>query len=194
MKRSRNPELKRKKIIDATNKILKEGGYFTKFSLDNVAREAGVSKGGLMHHFASKDALLRAAAQEAIMQFEARLDAQMAADTGARQGKMSRAYVEVVLGEGATHQAELSPVLLGYLNSAETPNTPNRFQAWQDRSEQDGLDSITATIVRLALDGIIYTELIDGEPIEAELREQLRARLLEMLRCPKNGFANDVGQ
>ena len=180
MKRSRNPEQTRKKIIDATNKILKEGGYFTNFSLDSVAREAGVSKGGLMHHFASKDALLRAAAENAIVAFETQIEAKMAADDGKLQGKMTRAYVESVLGDGATGQAELSPVLLGYLNSAEN-QTPNRFQTWQARTEADGLDTLTASIVRLTLDGIIYTELIDAQPIDADLRTQIRTRLLAML-------------
>ncbi|MGB1252398.1 MAG: TetR/AcrR family transcriptional regulator [Candidatus Promineifilaceae bacterium] len=181
MKRSRNPELKRQKIIKATNKLLKEGGYFTNFSLDSVAREAGVSKGGLMHHFASKDALLRAAAENAIVAFETQLKQKIETDEGAQSGKLSRAYVESVLGEGTVVQAELSPVLLGYLNSAETNPTPNRFQTWQARTEQDGIDTITATIVRLALDGIIYTELIDSEPIDNELRQQIRERMLDML-------------
>lgn len=178
MKRERNPESKRRKIIAATHKILREGGYFTNFSLDSVAREAGVSKGGLMHHFASKDALLRAAAQDAIDQFEGRFAARLADEQAA--GDMSRAYVEAAFEERG-FSAELSPILLSYLNSEG--DSPSRFEAWQSRSAADGIDTVTATLIRLVADGLLYTELIDNQPIDATLRKQLKARLLEMLNA-----------
>ncbi len=178
MKRERNPESKRKKILAATHKILREGGYFTNFSLDSVAREAGVSKGGLMHHFASKDALLQAAAQDAIDQFEARFEAQLSGEN--EPGQMSRAYVEVAFDE-AQFSADLSPILLGYLNANNDSSGPSRFEAWHVRSAADGIDTVTATIVRLVADGLLYTELIDNQPIDADLRMQIKRRLLQML-------------
>ncbi len=177
MKRERNPESKRKKILAATHKILREGGYFTNFSLDSVAREAGVSKGGLMHHFASKDALLQAAAQDAIDQFEARFEAGLSDENV--PGQMTRAYVEAAFDE-AQFSAELSPILLGYLNSDQS-DIPTRFEAWQSRSVADGIDPVTATLVRLVADGLLYTELIDNQPIDAKLRDQIKQRLFQML-------------
>lgn len=178
MKRSRNPQLKRRKIIEATQQILKAGGYFTNFSLDSVAKMAGVSKGGLIHHFESKEVLLRAAAQDAIEGFETQLAREMKS-AEITPTPMLRAYIQVVLGENATHRAELSPILLSYLNADQ--NEPNRFQTWQARAEQDNIDIITATIVRLAVDGLLYTELIDNQQIDPILRRQVRERLVAML-------------
>jgi AcrR family transcriptional regulator len=46
-------------ILDAVMTLLRRDGV-ARLSMDNVAREAGMSKGGLFHHFPSKEALLTA--------------------------------------------------------------------------------------------------------------------------------------
>ncbi len=181
MKRERKPELKRKKIIEATHQLLNEGGYLTNFSLDKVAELAEVSKGGLMHHFESKTALLQAAAQDAIEQFEARVENEMAADDDQGDGVLTRAYAKTVLGSEHHFDTKISPFLLSYLNEGNDEPKPNRFQSWQKRTEEDGLDVVTATMVRFIADGILYTELIDNTPIPADLREQLYVRVLKLL-------------
>lgn len=175
MKRSRNPELKKEKIIEATHKILREDGYYTNFSLDAVAKEAGVSKGGLIHHFPSKDALLTAVAQNAVSQFEARVaDAQ--ANDPQMPGAFSRAYINAVLQSDSTDYLQLSPLLLNYLESDN-----GRFHFWHRQTETDGIDPVTGAIVRMAIDGVIYAEMIDKRPLSPTLREQMRQRLLALL-------------
>ncbi|MEM7113590.1 MAG: TetR/AcrR family transcriptional regulator [Chloroflexota bacterium] len=180
MKRERKPKETRNKIIAATHRILREGGYFMNFSLDKVAQAARVSKGGLMHHFQSKDALLRAAAQDTIEQFESQLADEMIVDDDA-QGRMTRAYVKVALDSERPVLHEASPLVLSYLNDKEGIERPNRFETWQTQTEQDGLDVVLATIIRFAVDGILYTELIDNQPIPAELKTEILERLRVMI-------------
>ena len=50
-------ELTRDRIIAAANRLIKEHS-FAEFTLEKVAQEAGVSKGGLLHYFSNKDALV----------------------------------------------------------------------------------------------------------------------------------------
>lgn len=150
------------------------------FSLDKVAQAARVSKGGLMHHFQSKDALLRAAAQDTIEQFESQLADEMIVDDDA-QGRMTRAYVKVALDSERPVLHEASPLVLSYLNDKEGIERPNRFETWQTQTEQDGLDVVLATIIRFAVDGILYTELIDNQPIPAELKTEILERLRVMI-------------
>lgn len=183
MKRSRNPELTRKKILQATHRVLHAGGYLTRFSLDAVAEEAGVSKGGLLHHFGSKDELLEAAAQDAIERFEARI-AMRTMHGQQTAGAFTRAYIEVVLGEGHDQHAEFSPILLSYLRTAEAGT---RFDFWQRQSAQDGLNIPLATIIRLAVDGLIYTEMIDNAPVDEDFRQQLRKQLLALVDLALQG-------
>ena len=187
MKRVRNPKDKQKKIIEATTRILRDGGYFTNFSLAKVAKEAGVSKGGLLHHFPTKEALLHGVAQDVISRFESALAEKLAEQTEPNQpGSFTRAYVELVLGEEKQPLSDVSPVLLAFLRSNENKaSIKTRFAYWQQRTEQDGLDIATATLIRLAIDGLIYTEVIDDTPIGHDLRQQMRKRLLELIEKAK---------
>ncbi len=45
-------------ILDATELVIARDG-FASFTIESVANEAGLSKGGVLHHFGSKDALIR---------------------------------------------------------------------------------------------------------------------------------------
>jgi len=47
----------REKLLDAALDLMAERGY-ARTTIDSVARRAGFSKGGVYHHFASKEALL----------------------------------------------------------------------------------------------------------------------------------------
>ena len=51
------PPLAREKVLDAFETVLLAEGE-RGATLDATAREAGVSKGGLLYHFASKEALV----------------------------------------------------------------------------------------------------------------------------------------
>ena len=180
MKRTRNPEQKRRNIIEATKRILRTGGFFTNFSLDRVAKEAGVSKGGLIHHFGSKEALVSGVAQDTIEQFEAKMVEALAHEEAGETGRFSRAYIRSALRDPQINQ-DTSPILLAFLRSENSTETvESRFKAWHEQATTDGLDEVTATIIRLAVDGLLYTEIIDAQPIDKGLRERVIARLESM--------------
>jgi len=61
-------------VLDAAVRVLVAEGLDT-LSVRRVATEAGVSIGAVQHHFATKDALLVAAAQHVTDQFKARAEA-----------------------------------------------------------------------------------------------------------------------
>lgn len=54
-----SPEERRALLVDAGLKCLAEGGILA-FTVDNICRVAGTSRGLIVHHFGSKDALLAA--------------------------------------------------------------------------------------------------------------------------------------
>lgn len=177
MQRRRNPEEKRQKILDAALAILHDGDYLTKFSLDSVAEKAGVSKGGLMHHFPSKDALLTSVAKMVIDGFEARVNEGLKQEPQEKPGRMLRSYIRAVLSDDGEQLAIISPVLLSYTGGID--GLGSRFDYWHEMITADGIDRVTAATIRLAVDGLLYTEMIDGQPIDRELRRAIFARLLE---------------
>lgn len=177
MPRTRNPEEKRRKILDATLEILRNGDYLTKFSLDTVAHKAGVSKGGLIHHFPSKEALLRGAAKRVIEEFEARVRKGIAQEPKDKPGRVLRSYIRAVLSDEGEQVSIISPVLLSYTGGID--GLGSRFDYWQQMITDDGIDPVTAARIRLTVDGLLYTEMIDGQPVDRALRRAIFERLLK---------------
>jgi AcrR family transcriptional regulator len=76
----------RERLLDAAERVVVESGA-THLTLDAVAKSAGVSKGGLLYHFPSKEALLEGMLAR---HFED-VDAEVAKRLASRAGKSSRA-------------------------------------------------------------------------------------------------------
>ncbi|PYE50529.1 TetR/AcrR family transcriptional regulator [Deinococcus yavapaiensis] len=178
MARSKHPELTRRTLLDAARRVLRDKG--ATLSLDAVACEAGISKGGLLHHYPTKDHLLVALAHALIDQFHDRLKAAHAeeiATHGNAPGAWLRAYVHLNFtpqegGEALT--AALAPL-------AAVPEVLHGFREAQaflvKEAEADGLPPGRAHAIRLACDGL-WTSRTSGLP---DLTESQRAALEEEL-------------
>jgi AcrR family transcriptional regulator len=66
---ARRKEIDRDRILDAAEQVIVESGG-RNFTLDAVAERAGISKGGLVYSFATKDELFRAALEREIARFQ----------------------------------------------------------------------------------------------------------------------------
>ena len=66
---TRKKEIDQTRILDAAEQVILESGG-RDFTLDAVAERAGISKGGLIYSFATKDALFRAALEREIGRFQ----------------------------------------------------------------------------------------------------------------------------
>ena len=96
--RKKQPELVRRALLDCAARLALDEGL-TGLSLQAVAKAAGVTKGGLFHHFPSKEALVERVFADLLGQFDAQIDALMAKDPEPR-GSFTRAYVASGLGPG----------------------------------------------------------------------------------------------
>ena len=66
---TRKKEIDRDRILDAAERVILESGG-RNLTLDAVAARAGISKGGLVYSFATKDELVRAALEREIARFQ----------------------------------------------------------------------------------------------------------------------------
>jgi AcrR family transcriptional regulator len=66
---TRKKEIDRDRILDAAEAVILESGG-QNFTLDAVAERAGISKGGLVYSFATKDALVYAALEREVAHFQ----------------------------------------------------------------------------------------------------------------------------
>jgi AcrR family transcriptional regulator len=177
----------REKILDAAQHLLLAHGP-AGLVLDAVAEEAGVSKGGLLYHFASKEALAEGLTDRMGSFFDLAQQQIGRADPVA-SGRHTRAYLGSTVGEDgkpADGSARLMAGILAALGSdpARLHALRERFSAWHARLDGDGIDPVNATLVRLAADGLWLSELLGLAPLSPERARQVVAALDALTREP----------
>lgn len=93
-KRKNNPELLRHTILVCTKNLMLDAPIGN-LSMQKVADMAGVSKGGLFHHFKSKDELITSVVELFIAQINTAILADMDAHP-TEMGAFTKAYVRVM--------------------------------------------------------------------------------------------------
>jgi AcrR family transcriptional regulator len=178
----------RDRLLQATIHIIQTQG-FERLTLDAVAKEASVSKGGLLYHFPSKETLVSGVIQFLMDEFDADLAAELAQDTAPESpGKWLRAYVNTLF------KGKVLPTqLIASLISAVTVNpellkpVKIQFEAWRQKSLAPGLDPVRASLVRFAADGFADSEMFGGALPNDDLRQELLAMLLGIIQEAESG-------
>ena len=80
-KRKKQPEIVRRALLDQAARITLEQGL-SKVTFQAVADAVGVTKGGVMHHFTTKNALILEVFHDAMKKFETEVDTAMAKGEG----------------------------------------------------------------------------------------------------------------
>lgn len=172
----------RSAILDAAERVVAAKGVAS-LTFEEVAREAGVSKGGVLYHFRSKDALTEAMVERFVERFDTAFEAAARNDKNP-VGRRIRAYVRATVGE-----PPLTGELFDRANGAITAalaKYPERLEAVRlqsDRTQQeiesDTLDPILATIIRLAIDGLWLAENFNLMRFDPALKAAVGERLTE---------------
>ena len=184
-------------ILDAAETVVATMGV-ANLTFEEVARVANVSKGGVLYHFPSKEALTEAMIERFIGRFDTAV-AEAAESDNVLIGRNIRAYVRATMGE-----PPLTGELFDRANGAITAalaNYPERLEPVRQQSArsqtmiEDGtLDPTFATIVRLAIDGMWLAENFNLMRFDPKLKAAVGERLiawtrLEQLPDPKKGGA-----
>lgn len=166
------------RILRAAEAIAREAGP-GHLSLDAVAARAGVSKGGLLYHFASKARLMEALVAEFLGEVDATL---RAGESTGRPDAVLDAYVAAFEARRCGETCPPSGLLAAL---AEDPHLLDPVRGHErdflDRIRANASDPDLATIAFLALHGIRSMELLNVSvlaPAEVtRLVAVLRARL-----------------
>jgi AcrR family transcriptional regulator len=176
-------------ILSAAERVVMRDGVM-RLTIDAVARAAKLSKGGVLYHFATKETLIQAMLERLIQYCEREMTAHQQHDH--EPGSWTRAYVRKTseptlaypgeaefprskeVGAGLVAAATTNPQLLDPLRE--------RFQAWQQAIETDGIEPARATVVRLAVDGLWLAELLGIWSLDGKLRQQVLDELMRLTR------------
>ncbi|MEV4343044.1 TetR/AcrR family transcriptional regulator [Actinoplanes sp. NPDC049596] len=179
--RERDTARTRRTVLDAAARTVGKQGAGV--SLDVIAREAGISKSGLLHHFRSRDQLLLAVAQDQVDRFAAEVRAGVdPADHAV--GRLVRAYVRVIFDSLGDETAVSEHLLLSAALST-VPGVAGILQAdareWESAFASDGLHPDRVLLITKAADGASLATVYEGGSNPAAL-ERTRELLLSLSR------------
>lgn len=122
---ARPREIDRDAVLDAAEAIIieSEGRGFT---LDAVAERAGVSKGGLVYSFESKDALIASALERELSRFIASWDARAKSDQDSPEAVLT-AYVKEIHEQDETHLKTAALLMTAISNAPHVSEPARRF-------------------------------------------------------------------
>lgn len=150
--RRKDPVRIRAALLDAAVAVILEHGL-ARLTVDAVARAAGVTKGGLFHHFASKDELIQGVLAGQIEKGEQQIAALMA-DDPEPHGRFTRAYLNGVCGAPDEEMETSRALCVAMLGDPGLPRTWTDWVAQQVTIHAATDDNPRCAIVRLAADGI----------------------------------------
>ena len=180
----------RDRILDAAESIVIRAGV-ARLTLDAAAAEAGLSKGGVLYHFGTRDALVSAMVERLVEAFDADLAEEAAADERSEPtaaGRYVRSYVRATVRPSRTaediRRERAGAAVLAAMACEPQLLEPLRrsFDRWQERLADDGVDPVRATVARLAADGLWLVDLFGFAPLAEPLRSQVAAYLEDLGR------------
>lgn len=127
---------------------------FARLTIESVAKAAGVTKGGLFHHFPSKQALVDGVLSEMLAEAQRKIDAAIAADPEP-YGRFTRAYLGGVLGTRDPVDTEMSRGLC--IAMLGDPTLQGSWRDWLSKEvdrHAETNDNPRCSLARLAADGI----------------------------------------
>ena len=180
----------RTRILDAAETIVQARGV-AGLTLEAAARDAGVSKGGLLYHFASKEALLSAMLSRLALFMEQQHRAAIEAQPEG-PGRVSRALLNWGFGdEGCTVTDEMhdraAAVFLAAFHHDRALLDPIRevIARMQADMANDGLPPGHAGAINAAGDGMFMARLFRLYTPSAAERAEMRAALGKLLETAR---------
>lgn len=165
----------RDSLLDAAKRVMQREGAGN-LTLDAVAKEAGVSKGGLLYHFPSKAALLRGMIAKGVGEH----DRDMLADAeAAGEGGLACAFLAHALF-GPDDPVCKPPTEMIWTVLAAAANDPSLLEPvretharWRRRMEDDGVDPDVVQVINLVGHGLFLSEVFGFDVPNDAQRERL---------------------
>lgn len=155
------PPLAREKVLDAFERILIDDGERAA-TMDATARSAGVSKGGLLYHFGTKDALEDAL----LVRLGGLVDEDIADITSAEEGPVAYFLRSSAMENSALDQALVAVSRLAQGGNARAAGMLRGVrERWSDAIRPHVADEAAHDLVMLVSDGLYYNNTLAGSGV-----------------------------
>lgn len=185
---------KRHEILDAATRVVQREGVTT-LTYESVAAEAGMTKGGLLYHFPSREELLLGLHRHVAQNWELALEAQ-AGGTAQELSRDERFRAFVRLSQNP-ERAELLLMLEASEDPVANAAWDEIFARWapqppevpehattgdSEKAEDDAAEAaaVQRFIARLAADGLWFYEALSTERLDPRLRERVTEEIIAL--------------
>lgn len=174
-------------IIDAAMAIVRDQGV-AKLTLDEAAKVAGISKGGVLYHFKSKDDLIRGMVQRLIDQCDQISHSHYEVEPEGPY-RWARTMVKACFDPNGPANDPVGGALLAAvtLNPVLMEPIHAMYAKWHERLNSDSPDIVRAGLICTAMDGLYFQRLMGIRMCDAEGSEQLMRHALDLLTITKEG-------
>jgi AcrR family transcriptional regulator len=150
----RRSEARPGEIVQAALEVFAEKG-FAAARLDDIARQAGVSKGALYLYFETKEDLFRAVVRQAVAPNLDMVEAMLAQATLPFPDLLRLLFARIVMVIGASRMGAVAKLVIG-----ESRNFPELARVWHDEVVSRALTAISGAIAAAQARG----EVRPGDP------------------------------
>lgn len=170
----------RHKVFAAMQRVIARQGV-PHLTLEAVAAEAGISKGGLLYHFPSKDSLWQGLLEDFHTNFARNCWNEFQNDPEPnRAGRIHRAWIRSTKTDPMREfNADISDVLAIVSNVQFCRPMQSFWGEWEKILAQDGIPCEDSLIISLTIGGMKMHRIVN-HPLSDEMRDQLFMRLLEL--------------
>jgi len=182
--------LTRESILDAAAKLVHEQGA-SALTLDATCARAGISKGGLLYHFRSKEDLLLALMEHRHQIMEAAILTEFDTDpapylAGRNHRALIRAVFQILLSDDPFQLSVVGGVAVqilasgGECFSSLQAQFSCRMDKWGVTMSEDGVTEVQSLTIRCTIDGLISHQIMHQVTPPREVLVQMRDFLLAL--------------
>lgn len=178
------------RLLDEALAIVAEEGIAA-LTYDSLAERTGVSKGGLLYHFASKEALLNDITERLISRYNAAREEAVAALPPGRSRALKGAIMASLNNSSKSDNVSAKMITSGHWS----PDRGRKYRRERFDEMVAGVGFERAAVVYLATEGLWFMELADRSPFTSEERQRIADLLLALadgahIQDPEEGGDN----
>lgn len=168
----------RQLILDAARHIVREQGAGS-LTYEELVQESGVTRGGITYHFPTKDVLLRELIECDIQQW-CELEQQLKPDVENEATAELIAHIRSHSERGEEHRRFVGGMLSAVMLDHSLLDSVREFEKERAAGLEWTDQEVKQQLLRLASEGLFWSEIFGCSQLPAKVRKRLVARLEQL--------------
>lgn len=169
----------RDRVLDAAESLAVKVGALH-ITLDAVSEAAGVSKGGLLYHFPSKNALIQAMVDRHIDRLEAIRNAVRDVLPAGRARLLKAHIMSMGSRAGGSDKVTAAIIAAAVHNPRLLDDARKRYAKAFKQYVAGGVRPERAAVIAMAMDGLVFTRLVGISPFDSCFTKRIMKELFRL--------------